>query len=148
MPEEWDTRLNSLYASPTTNNARVQIMTMHKAKGLEFDTVIIPGLHTSTNRNTKPLLTWWERPRDNGRTEVLIAPLHATASEEDKLYQYIWTQQQKAAELEITRLLYVAVTRAKTHLHLLGVLEMNEETGEQNLPGANSLFCKIWPITQ
>ena len=31
-------------------------MTIHKAKGLEFDTVILPGLGRTTRGNTSPLL--------------------------------------------------------------------------------------------
>jgi ATP-dependent helicase/nuclease subunit A len=138
-PDELEAQVSRLYATAQTEQSRVQVMTMHKAKGLEFDTVIIPGLHASSRADNKTLLTWWERPRQNGSAEVLIAPLHAVGEKEDKLYNYIWTQQRMAAELEATRLLYVAATRAKNHLHFLGVVEQENAT-----PVSNSLLSKIW----
>lgn len=142
-PSEMEAEIQRLYATPNQNNCRVQIMTMHKAKGLEFHTVIVPGLHATTRTNNKKLLTWWERPRENGQVEVLIAPLQAVGDKEDPLYKYLWLQQQKAEEFEVIRLLYVAFTRAKKYLHLLGVLE-KEETGEMRSPASNSLLGKIW----
>src|SRR5262249_54432152 len=42
--------LRELYAAPTDEaTARVQVMTLHRAKGLEFDTVILPGLARRTS---------------------------------------------------------------------------------------------------
>lgn len=143
-PAELEDQLARLYATPKHKQSRLQVMTMHKAKGLEFDTVIVPGLHANSRSDNKTLLTWWERPRENGGAEVLIAPLHAVGDKEDLLYRYLWAQQQRAAELESTRLLYVAFTRAKSHLHLLGVLEMDLETGVLPEPTSNSLLAKIW----
>lgn len=137
-PDQLTEYVTGLYAAPQTVHSRVQVMTMHKAKGLEFDTVIIPGLHAGSRSDSKTLLMWWERPRLQGNAEVLIAPLQAVNEKPDKLYHYIWQQQQSAAELEATRLLYVAVTRAKTHLHLLGVVEEGEEK-----PAKQSLLAKI-----
>lgn len=39
--------------------AQVQILTMHKAKGLEFDTVILPGLGRGITGGRPPILRWW-----------------------------------------------------------------------------------------
>ena len=48
-----DDRKNSL-------TPKVEIMTIHKSKGLEFDTVIIPSLDKVTSTNARPLLIWNE----------------------------------------------------------------------------------------
>ena len=37
-------QVTSLYASADTGASKLQLMTLHKAKGLEFDWVFIPGL--------------------------------------------------------------------------------------------------------
>ncbi len=51
---DWPALIDSLarlYAEPDTDTgARVQIMTLHRAKGLEFDTVILPGLARARHR--------------------------------------------------------------------------------------------------
>jgi len=44
--EQLNEGLEKLFAAPDPQaDERLQIMTMHKSKGLEFDTVILPGLH-------------------------------------------------------------------------------------------------------
>ena len=40
--------------------ALVQVMTIHKAKGLQFDTVILPGLGRGIRREERPALLWQE----------------------------------------------------------------------------------------
>jgi ATP-dependent helicase/nuclease subunit A len=144
MPQELEERVNKLYARSDAVNSRVQVMTMHKAKGLEFDTVIIPGLHNRSGGNTKDLLTWWERPREDGNAELLIAALNAVGNPEDKLYNYIWLQQKTAFELELTRLLYVAMTRAKKYLHLTAVVDFIPDSQSYAPPVTNSLLHCIW----
>ena len=39
----------------------IQLMTIHKAKGLGFDVVIVPGLGRVTRAETQPLLRWLEQ---------------------------------------------------------------------------------------
>lgn len=98
------------------NQARIQIMTIHKAKGLEFDTVIVPGLQYGQARENQPLLLTWERPSQIG-ADFILALKRAQHESEDPIYQFVYSQHQKKAFYESQRLLYVAATRAKKHLH-------------------------------
>src|SRR5258706_10891958 len=53
--------LEKLYALPDLEAPeRLQVMTIHKAKGLEFDTVIIPGLDRVPRQGDQPLFQWKE----------------------------------------------------------------------------------------
>src|SRR5262249_12718541 len=49
-----------LYAQPDVQAPKdaAEIMTIHRAKGLEFDTVIVPGLDRLPRAGPKPLLVW------------------------------------------------------------------------------------------
>ena len=52
-------RMEDLYARPDpAAGSKLQILTMHKAKGLEFDTVILPGLGRSRRNDDPKLLSW------------------------------------------------------------------------------------------
>ncbi|MEE9542505.1 MAG: 3'-5' exonuclease, partial [Thermodesulfobacteriota bacterium] len=94
----------------------VEIMTIHKAKGLEFDHVILPGLGKSTGADKKELLTWIEKDGD-----MLLAPVEGMGLRENtSLYSYIRLLKAEKLELELTRLLYVASTRARRSLSLYG----------------------------
>ncbi|MDP1754472.1 MAG: UvrD-helicase domain-containing protein, partial [Methylotenera sp.] len=47
-PERMQTEITKLFATPDSHGEHLQMMTIHKSKGLEFDTVILPGLGAST----------------------------------------------------------------------------------------------------
>ncbi len=140
--------LKQLYAQANTQaDCRLQIMTIHNAKGLEFDTVIVPHLEKGTNKNDKRLLTWLERPLINNTTALLLAPVHAVGGQEDQTYEHILRQEKNKTQHEQGRLLYVAATRAKKTLHLCLSLETTE-TGEFKLPPEGSMLKKLWPAIQ
>ncbi|MCZ6644381.1 MAG: hypothetical protein O7F71_22645, partial [Gammaproteobacteria bacterium] len=116
----------SLYASDTTE-AQLEIMTIHKSKGLEFDHVILPSLERIAARTDAPLLRW--RPES---PSILIGARDTPGS-------YAWlAREDKAREAhELERLLYVACTRAKNSLHLFATVDER--------PPAASLLALLWP---
>lgn len=144
-PDAFDTALDRLFA-PADSRAdeSLQLMTMHKSKGLEFDTVILPGLGRPPRREDKPLITWLERPNLMGETQVLIAPMKPARQEKDAVFDFIWSLNQQKQSLETARLLYVAATRAKKHLHLFGHVHFDTKQ-EQPRPAAHSLLATLWP---
>lgn len=125
LPENatFERRLNDLYApANTSENIRVEIMTIHTAKGLEYDTVIVPGLGRKTRGDDKRLLYWRERIL-NGEPRLLLAPMEAVGADNGKngtIEDYVREIEKERAAEEEKRLLYVAATRAKRKLHLLG----------------------------
>jgi len=138
--EQLDRRLEQLFASPDPlAGDRLQLMTIHKAKGLQFDTVILPGLGRTMPRQERPLLNWLEHPEHG----LLLAPMRRADSDtEDPTYQAIQRLQQEKGDLETDRLLYVAVTRAVERVHLLGHLETRQSGDVQ--PAVQSLLARIW----
>lgn len=133
--------LEKLYALPDVNAGEdaVEIMTVHKAKGLEFDTVIVPGLDRPPRSGRKPLFAWRSLP--GGR--LLLAPIDETGGDKEPLYQYVRNLDKEADDIEAGRLLYVAVTRAKSRLHLLACLKVDED-GVLKMPAKRSLLGIAW----
>jgi ATP-dependent helicase/nuclease subunit A len=118
-------RLAELFADNNSQaDQKLQIMTIHRAKGLEFDTVIIPGLERQAARDDPKLLAWLERPSAQAHIEsdLIFAPIKRTTKEVDPVYNYLRYENQKKDFYETGRLLYVAVTRAKKNLHLLACI--------------------------
>jgi ATP-dependent exoDNAse (exonuclease V) beta subunit len=93
-------------------------MTIHKSKGLEFDTVILPGLGSKAANQDKPLLRWLSLPSADN-TALLLSPIHAKHQEKCPLYDYLGEIALEKEQYEQQRLLYVAVTRAKKRLYLM-----------------------------
>ncbi|SVC90593.1 uncharacterized protein METZ01_LOCUS343447, partial [marine metagenome] len=93
----------------------VQIMTMHKAKGLEFDFVIIPGLEKTSKAEEKRLVYWMPHGDD-----LLVAPIEEKGGPSSKIYNFLSQFDRDKSDYETLRLLYVAATRTKLQLHLFG----------------------------
>jgi ATP-dependent exoDNAse (exonuclease V) beta subunit len=105
MPDE----MEPLLADEQTN--AVRILTVHAAKGLEFDTVIIPDLAFSSGSEGTQIFTV-EEPK----SLVLCAPDSLSAQFRrigDEKLKRVATWREEA---ETRRLFYVAVTRAKSEV--------------------------------
>lgn len=140
-------RIDRLYARPDAeSDGRLQIMTIHKAKGLEFDTVIVPGLGRKPCVNESRLLMWLQRPQG----DLLLAPIRETGADPDPIYRYITALDGDKGRHEDGRLLYVAATRAKQRLHLIGGTRTHEgeEGPAPRQPPAQSLLARLWPAVE
>lgn len=147
LPEvsQLEHQLNSLFASADTDaDPNLQIMTIHKSKGLEFDTVILPGLERRPASDDSSLLLSLERPRsDEDETDLLLAPIKYVGDDYDSIYRYVRRQHNKKADYESIRLLYVAATRAKKSLHLLGTVSKDLKA-----PASKSFLGLLWDGVQ
>lgn len=145
--EEFSRSVQQLYARPAADaDPRIQVMTIHKSKGLEFETVIIPGLDKAQRSDDKQLILWQERINRHHEKQLLLGPLSATGDDDDPLYQFLRQEQKIKNTLEATRLLYVGCTRAIKRLHLLANLGFDEKNEAPKSPAAGSLLTPLWPV--
>ena len=134
---EVERRLERLFApSDPTADGTLAVMTIHKAKGLEFDTVILPGLGRGTRGPDKPLLRWLHLPEG----PLLAARPHR---DPDPIYDYVGALEQEQEAQEARRLLYVAATRARRRLYLLGEVETRADGAVR--PNGRSFLGLLWP---
>lgn len=124
-PQVLDQEVAELYAPPDPLGGAIQMMTIHKAKGLEFETVIVPGLARPPRNNDSPLLLWDEALGADGQAHLLVAPMAARGEKETApgLYDVLRQLEKTRSAHEGERLLYVAATRAIRQLHLLAVVK-------------------------
>jgi ATP-dependent exoDNAse (exonuclease V) beta subunit len=134
-------KLEKLWALPDVDAGpgAVEIMTIHKAKGLEFDTVIVPGLDRPPRSGERELFL--SRALPGGR--LLLAPINETGGDREPLYEYVRELEREAEDIEAGRLFYVAATRAVSRLHLLGCARPNEK-GDAKPPNKRTLLAKAW----
>jgi ATP-dependent exoDNAse (exonuclease V) beta subunit len=139
-----------LFAAPDAQaDGRLQLMTIHKAKGLGFDTVILPGLHRATPPQDPALLAWDSFPLEQGE-RLVVAPVNRRrrrAKGEPTVYDFLQGLERERADNEAARVLYVAVTRAVRRLHLVAVAGRKED-GTLAPPPANSLLARLWPMVE
>ena len=142
--------VEKLFAAPDLHgDGRLQVMTMHKAKGLEFDTVILPGLARGSRNDEAQLLLWSVLPHGQHQ-DLLLAPVKQTGDSHAPIYDFIKRLHLERQFYEQGRLLYVAATRARRYLHLLGSVRSKEEGDEKLLksPPAGSLLEQLWPLVR
>src|SRR5690606_26229825 len=107
-----DLALENLKAAPDpAADGRLSLMTIHKSKGLESDTVIVPGLGRMTRSDTSPPIIFDRRRSAAEREELMLAPLQARGAEPDPTSAYIRSLLADKQTHEAGRLLYVAATR-------------------------------------
>jgi ATP-dependent exoDNAse (exonuclease V) beta subunit len=143
--------IGRLYALPDVEAPEtLQIMTVHKAKGLEFDTVIVPGLGYKPKQQERRLMQWTVRRRAHGESDLLLGPIKEVGADQDPIYGYIAGLDRERELLEAGRLLYVASTRAKRRLHLLGHATVKSKNGAWDLrdPGSTTLLAQLWPAVE
>jgi ATP-dependent exoDNAse (exonuclease V) beta subunit len=147
-------KLTALPDPDAASDCGVQLMTIHKAKGLEFEVVIVPELQASNGRGGYKMLSWLERglaqPDESGEiTEFLIAPFQRKGEERGSAKAWV-DQVYRARELQETRrILYVAATRAREQLHLFARPTCWEQNGEYTLSQpSNSLLATAWPALE
>jgi ATP-dependent exoDNAse (exonuclease V) beta subunit len=133
-------QVNTLFAQPNANaGEQLQLMTIHKAKGLEFDMVILPGLDAVPRGDDQRLLLWLEH-----RGELLLAPIAESGADKDPIYRYLEGIERRKSDQESARLLYVAATRARRSLHLLGSVKVKDD-GTIREPESRSFLKLLWP---
>jgi ATP-dependent helicase/nuclease subunit A len=139
-------QLDRLFARPRPENrARVEVMTIHKSKGLEFDVVILPALNRTLRGESRELMRWTRIPGHEGG--IVFAPIKAAGTDSDAMYRWIEKIERERTARERGRLLYVAATRAKRVLHLLGTVRVKDtaEGAVLREPQTGSMLRLLWP---
>jgi ATP-dependent helicase/nuclease subunit A len=122
---------------------------MHKAKGLEFDHVLLFGLGRTSRASESDVLNWLFVPDDEGRNDMLISPVGSRSLlERDPLHRFIATTQVTKERSELDRLLYVACTRARKSLHLIGHIGVSADGEEYRKPNSLSALHRLWPALE
>ena len=136
-------QMNSSEKGTSGNGScQLQLMTIHQAKGLEFDYVMLPNIEQVTQRNDSPLLNWHESWYGENKL-FLMGAKTTQKTNKNSIYYYLNKVIQQKQSYELIRLLYVAMTRAKSKLYLCFSLEKNEQN-EFIKPRQGSFLSLLW----
>jgi ATP-dependent helicase/nuclease subunit A len=151
-------RFQSFASSNATNSSSppVELLTIHKAKGLEWDYVFLPQWNRRPPPEKRHLVVWdfvRQAPTSLGdetksldhfhaATHLLVAAKETRRKIENSVFEFVQDRRVAARKEEAKRLLYVAVTRAREGLFVSGCGDENKA------PHVDSLAALMpWPVT-
>ena len=106
----------------------IQIMTLHKSKGLEFKIVLLPFCHWSFEPHPTYASYLWDTPSGASfLKDFPIALLRYSAQLENTKFRACYERERLAHHMDGLNLLYVACTRAISELHICYSAKKNEE---------------------
>ena len=143
-------RMQKLFANiPVLHENPVEILTIHKAKGLEWDVVFLPGLHKKSRRADKKLLLWSEEwsMDDTAEPRIYLAPIQHATETEYPTKKWLSNRLRDRDIEEMRRLFYVACTRARDQLHLFAEVKVGKN-GKLTTPDASQLLSIAWPFAE
>lgn len=139
-------RMKELSAETQPVEGAVELLTIHGAKGLEWDVVIVPSMERPPRQSRGQLLTWDEFDAEDDSTHVILAPIAGRGEGAKALNDWIGSIHRDREAAELKRLLYVVCTRAREELHLFAAPATTSK-GLLN-PRAGSLLHAAWPAAQ
>jgi ATP-dependent helicase/nuclease subunit A len=140
-------RMSRLFAEPRAMEGAVDLLTIHGAKGLEWDVVIVPSLEKKAKVTGSRLLTWSEiESDDEDAATVVLAPIAGKGENSRELNDWLKNIHHAREAAERKRLYYVACTRAREELHLFAAPDTTTD-GEVRLEHG-SLLSAAWPAAE
>ncbi|MCB0382027.1 MAG: UvrD-helicase domain-containing protein [Psychroserpens sp.] len=138
--EYWNRKKDILsIVSPQGENA-VQIMTIHKSKGLEFPVVIFPYANQGIYDDLNPKVWFPVDKNDCNGFSHLYLNLNKDFENYNATSNTIYNEYQSELELDSINLLYVVLTRPIEQLYIISEFDVDKKTQTEKLKYYSGLF--------
>jgi ATP-dependent exoDNAse (exonuclease V) beta subunit len=137
-----------LHAEDPAQPGAVSLMTVHGAKGLEFDHVFVVGVGRRGRPDSPRLLNWLELPRPRAADLLLMAPIRHRGGDDDEadaINDFLRRLLRNRAAAERARQAYVALTRARRSLHLYVHPRVRDAQAGDYAAESRTLLENLWP---
>ena len=111
----WDESIKDKCVPAESINS-VRVMTVHKSKGLEFHTVILPFCAWTLTGDARSLL--WCEPKKAPYNNISLLPINSRKEMEESMYRDDYYKEYLYQIVDNLNILYVATTRAKCNLFM------------------------------
>ena len=128
----WDKRKDKLSIVAPEGLDAIKIMTIHKAKGLEFPVVIFPFANSDIYDEKNPKLWSPLNPEDFYGFEYLLFSKKKEMLQYNASMKALFEDEQAKLELDAFNLLYVALTRSICALHIITEYGQNSTSEIRN----------------
>ncbi|MBR0047078.1 MAG: UvrD-helicase domain-containing protein [Bacteroidaceae bacterium] len=126
----------------------VRIMTMHKSKGLEFHSVIIPSCSWAIKPKGDNVM--WCIPQEAPYNQMPLLPISVSRAKDDSIFAENRREEELRTLVDNINVLYVAFTRAKHNLIILTGNKLAKDTDTatppQQMDSAQTFLIKAMPV--
>lgn len=129
--EYWNDNQHKLSIVAPENVNAVNIMTIHKSKGLEFPVVIFPFADLDIYREIDPKVWLPLNPDDFNQFSQAYLGFNKNIQEYSTVGSQIFKERNAQLELDNINLLYVALTRAKEQLYIISKKDIDKIGNEK-----------------
>ncbi len=113
----WDEKLSTSSLPSNRQRKGIRMMTIHKAKGLDAHTVIVPFCHWPLIESTGfKASTVWSEPREAPFNQMQLLPVNYSNNMAESIFEKEYREESQQMLMDSLNLLYVAFTRAKCNL--------------------------------
>lgn len=140
--EEWEDRLHDT-TIPNGAHDGVRIMTMHKSKGLEFHTVIIPSCMWDIKPKDREVM--WCVPKEPPYNTMPLLPVSVSKATDASIFAADRHEEELKTLVDNINVLYVAFTRAKHNLIILTGNKPNAAPDGEGISTAQDFVMKSLP---
>lgn len=135
--EYWEAKKDSAAIATSTSIDAVQLMTIHKSKGLEFPVVIFPYADVNIYEE-KDAKIWYPLESQIAGFDKVRINFKKEVAEYSQIGKELYEERRKVLELDNYNLLYVALTRAVEQLYIFS--EKAKPLKTEVLKDYNNLF--------
>jgi ATP-dependent helicase/nuclease subunit A len=134
----WDKHgINKTIPMPENEDA-MRIMTIHKAKGLDFKVVIMPFCDWELNNRKRPVL--WCTTNIEPFAQLPLLPVEYTSKLGESVFAQQYYSEMMHTYIDNLNIAYVAFTRARNEMHCLCPLPKTKKDGDISVLNLSALL--------
>lgn len=132
----WDEVLNGVSVPSGAGVNGLRILSIHKSKGLEFHTVLLPFCDWSLDSEKVGRIQLWCQPDRAPYNQLDLMPATYNSSLNESIFADDYTLERSQLYLDSVNLLYVALTRAVSNLIIMGKARTIDKKGQSKPPSS------------
>ncbi len=138
----WEENGHKESVSGSDSQDAVRIMTIHKAKGLQFRVVLLPYCDWYTDHNPNHENIVWCRPAGEPFNRLELVPVRYKKEMASSLFAGEYFAEKMQVYVDNLNLLYVAFTRAQEELHLFAPSPSREKIKKEGIKKVPDLILR------
>ncbi len=121
----------------------VEVMTIHKSKGLAFEVLLLPFCNWALEPDAKKNNWLWVKTENTAFSEIPVVPVKYKKELGQSDFAYEYFEEQLLSQMDSLNMLYVATTRAKQQITAFAPKPKEDKTGDYKIKTIGDLLYNV-----